>query len=520
MADTVIGPLAVLNKIPGLRQLLMLVGLAISITIGIMGAFWANEPAYSLLYSNISGQDAGEIIDVLSAGDIPYELDRNSGAILVADDRVHDARLKLASQGLPRGSGFGMEILEGDAGFATSQFMESARYQHALETELGKTISNLRPIQSARVHLALPKTTVFLRKQKKPSASVLVYLYPGRSIEKPQIGSIVNLVASSVPGLESGEVTVVDQHGRLLKSPGDDSAMTLSTNQFDYVQRLETSYIERIIGILTPVLGPNRVRATVTAAIDFTRHEETREQFDPANSAVRSEQIMRDQSDSGALIAGGIPGALSNQPPTEVAAATAGGDTTQSSGPTSSSSQSTRNYEVDRTLSHIQRPAAVINRLSIAVILDHKQITNEEGDASTQPLTEAELANVRQLVQDAVGFDLDRGDSLSISNIAFFTEAEPPAIAEPGFLDRPGMSNLIKSVVGGLIVLLIAFRVSRPIVSSLSKGLTMSVPGPALPEAGLGPLSYDDKVSIARQLADKNPERVALVVRQWVSEDG
>lgn len=517
MADTVIGPLSMLNRIPGMRQLLMLIGLAVSITVGITTAFWANEPAYSLLYSNISGQDAAEIIDILTAGDIPYELDRKSGAILVAEDRIHDARLKLASQGLPRGSGFGMEILAGDSGFTTSQFMEKARYQHALETELAKTISNLRPVQSARVHLALPKNTVFLRKRKKSTASVLVYLYPGRTIEKPQVAAIVNLVASSVPELEAGEVTVVDQHGRLLKSPGDDTAMTLSTGQFEYVQRLEATYVERILSILAPILGPERVRATVTASIDFTQLEETREQFDPANSAVRSEQLVQNRNEGGTLIAAGIPGALSNQPPTEAVAEAA---EKQAAGPTSSSSQSTRNYEIDRTLSHTQHAATAIDRLSIAVILDHKPVTNEEGEASTEPLTEAELTQVRQLVEDAVGFEPGRGDRLSISNIAFFAAPEPPQIEAPGFLERPGMRDLIKSVVGGLVLLFIGFRISRPIVTSLSKGLTMSTPRSAAPEANVGPLSYDDKISIARQLADKNPERVALVVRQWVAEDG
>jgi flagellar M-ring protein FliF len=522
MADTEIGPLAVLNKVPGLRQLLMLVGLALSITIGVMAAFWANEPAYSLLFANVSGQDAGEIVDVLNGSEIPYRIDRKSGAILVASDHLHDARLKLAGQGLPRGGGFGLEILEGDSGFSTSQFMENARYHHALETELAKTIGRLRPVQSARVHLALPKNTVFLRKQKQPSASVLVYLYPGRTLEKPQISSIVNLVASSVPELQSSAVTVVDQYGRLLKSPGDDSAMAMTTSQFDYVQRLEQSYVERIVSILTPFLGPERVRATVTAKIDFTQREETREQFDPARAVVRSEQVVQDRTEGSQFANGGIPGALSNQPPADLPAETgAAGEqlASEATGPTQTSSQETRNFEVDRTLSHTQRPFAEIERLSVAVVVDHKPTVGEEGEAGTAALSETELEKVRELVQSAVGFRTERGDTLSVSNISFLAQPEPPEIEAPGLLDNPGTLNMLKTGAGALLLLFIAFRVARPIITSLSKGLTQPVASPTLTETAMGPLSFDDKVSIARQLADKNPERVALVVRQWVSED-
>ncbi|MFQ5633820.1 MAG: flagellar basal-body MS-ring/collar protein FliF [Gammaproteobacteria bacterium] len=521
MPDTEMGPLTVLKKVPGLSQLLMLIGLALSISLGVMAAFWANEPAYSLLYANISDQDASEIVDVLAGSEIPHRLDRKSGAVLVPDDRLHDARLKLAAQGLPRGGGFGLEILEGDAGFSTSQFMENARYHHALETELAKTISKLRPVQSARIHLALPKNTVFLRKQKQPSASVLVYLFPGRSLEKPQIESIVNLVASSVPELQSSAVTVVDQHGRLLKSPGDDTAMTLTTTQFDYVERLEASYTDRIINILTPFLGPERVRATVTAKVDFTQREETREQFDPANAAVRSEQVVRDRTEGASFANGGIPGALSNQPPVDVPAAADEGTQSAagSSGPRSSSTQETRNFELDRTLSRTQRPAADIDTLSIAVVVDYKPTVDDEGVATTAPLSDAELAKVRELVQSAVGFSAERGDSLSVSNISFLAQPEPPEMDGPGIFDRPGMRDMLKTIVGGLLLLFIGFRVVRPIVASLSKGLTSQPTSSGVTETAMGPLSYDDKVSIARQLADKNPERVALVVRQWVSED-
>lgn len=530
-----IGPLVILDRIPGMRQLAMLIGLAASITLGVMAAFWAQAPSYSMLYSNISDREAGEIIDVLTGSEIPHELDRKTGAILVAGDRIHDARLKLAAQGLPRGSDFGLEIIQGETGFSTSQFMENARYHHAVETELSRTIGNLRPVQHARVHLALPKSSAFLRHKKKPSASVLVHLYPGRQMEKPQIASIVHLVASSVPELEAGEVTVVDQHGRLLKSPGDDGTMTMSTQQFEYAQRLEESYTTRIINLLTPMLGQDRIRASVTAKLDFTVREETREEFNPDSPVVRSEQFAEDRSTGGGVSNGGIPGALSNQPPAtgnaQTQAAAAEPADKETTPPVNSSLKRTRNFELDRTISHTQQPTAEIERLSVAVVVDDKQITDEDGEVTTEPLTTTEIEEISRLVREAVGFNEERGDSISVSNVSFFEEPEPPAVEEPGFLDSPGLKSLLKQLVGAALLLFIGFKIASPIVASLSQGLTDaprssgsglvvdSTGGVSAAAATPEPLNFNDKVSVARQLADKNPERVAQIVRQWVDTD-
>jgi len=531
------GPMAVFDSVPGLRQLLMLAGLALSISLGVTAAFWFAEPSYSLLYSNISDREAGEIIDVLRGSDIPHQLDRKSGAILVAEDRIHDARLKLAGAGLPRGTGFGLEIIEGESGFSTSQFMENARYHHAIETELARTIGNLRPVEYARVHLAEARSTVFLRNKQRASASVFLYLYPGRELEKRQVMSIVHLVASSIPNLETDNVTVVDQHGSLLNSPGEDTEFARSARQLDQVRQIEQTYVNRIEALLAPMLGKGRVQATVTAQVDFTVREETKEIYDRDTAAVRSEQVAENRQ-VGSNTDGGIPGALSNQPPADPVqqkAAVAGNASVDQ--PVNESVQRVRNFELDRTLSHTRQPTGAISRLSVAVLVDDKRVLGAKGKVSSEPLTADELENLEMLVKDAVGFDEARGDRVSISNVAFFNEPAPEPVEEAGFFAGIGMRSLLKQVVGAALVLAIAFGVVRPLLRSLSSSLGASGSGVARrPSAGAadgaGPasagyaepppvnLSYDDKVSVARQAADKNPERVAQIVRSWVQADG
>lgn len=538
--------LAFLNRIPGLRQILLLAGLALAISAGVTAAFWMREPSYTMLYSNISSEEAAEIVSVLTSSDIRHRVDPRSGAILVPADRVYDARLKLAAEGLPRGAGFGLEVMQKDSGLATSQFMENARYHHALETELARTIGKLRPVQSARVHLAMPDASVFLRKSRQPSASVLVNLYPGRELDKSQVASVVHLVASSIPGLESDRVTVVDQQGRLLNAPGDASETALSVQQFEYVQRVENAYAERIASLLTPMLGPDRVRATVTAEMDFTVREETREDYDPDNTAVRSEQVAEDRR-TDAATNGGIPGALSNTPPPPVVAATAANpNLAQASanpaaapapaGPpaVNESLRRTRNFEVDRVLSHTRNPTGRIERLSVAVLVDHKRITSEEGEVTTQPLSPQELEEVTRLVKEAVGFSEARGDTVSVSNVSFYEQPVEEQPEGPGLFDSPALFETGRTVLAGLLVLALAFVVIRPIMRSLGLGsggvtgsgtpLPAGLAAPAL--AGGAPagapraaLSFDDKISVARQLADKNPERVAQIVKSWMQAD-
>jgi len=377
-------PFAGLANVPGGRQMLLLVGLSLSIAIGVTAAFWLREPSYELLYSNLSDRDVAEVMDALRAEATPYRLD--NGSLLVPSKDVYNARLRLSSQGLPRGAGFGLEIIEGESTFSTSQFMENARYHHALETELARTISNLQPVQGARVHLAMPKPTVFLRKNDKPSASVFLDLFPGRVLEEPQVNSIVHLVASSIPQLESSRVTVVDQRGSLLNSPDGTDAAALSSREFEYVQRVQNDYVQRIVNLLTPMMGPGRVRATVNANIDFTAREETREQYDPASQIVRSEQVSEDVQRGGKGPGQGIPGALSNQPPLDPVVEQAAAEETDEP-PVRSSSQSTRNFEVDRSLTHVKEAANSISRLSVAVLVDDISDVDEEGNATLPKLT-------------------------------------------------------------------------------------------------------------------------------------
>ena len=534
-----VNPFAQLTRMPGMRQLLILIGLAASISIGVTAAFWMSNPGYTVLFSNVSDKEASEIVNALGSAGIPYKLDNNSGAVTVPAEQVHAARLKLAEQGLPKSSGFGLEIMEGGSSFSTSQFMENARYQHALETELARTISSLQPVQSARVHLAVPKSTVFLGKKQAPGASVLLQLYGGRSVTDAQVSAIVHLVASSIPELEAGKVTVVDQSGRLLNSPEDSTELGLSTRQLDYVHRVEDSYVKRVENLLVPMLGAGRVRTTVTAEVDFTQREETQELYDP-ETVVRSEQVAEERA-RGAGLLGGIPGALSNQPPPPAqAAATANpaipADAANAqaaaavpAAPDNESIRRTRNFEMDRTLSHTKQPFGGIQRLSVAVLIAEKTITDDEGNVVPEKLDDAELEAMTKLVRDAVGYDEKRGDTVSVSSMAFWQPPENTAPAEePGFLQSPAVQSYAKQGLAAALVLIVVLVLVKPLLRALAGGAPAAA-GNQAALAGPGgnfaadprmPLSYDDKVSVARQLADKNPERVAQIVRAWVQSDG
>lgn len=542
--NQLVNPFAQLTRMPGMRQLLILIGLAASISIGVTAAFWMSNPGYTVLFSNVSDKEASEIVNALTSAGIPYKLDNNTGAVTVPGEQVHAARLKLAEQGLPKSSGFGLEIMEGGNSFSTSQFMENARYQHALETELARTIGSLQPVQSARVHLAVPKSTVFLGKKQTPGASVLLQLYGGRSVTDAQVSAIVHLVASSIPELEASKVTVVDQSGRLLNSPDDASELGLSTRQLDYVHRVEDSYVKRVENLLVPMLGAGRVRTTVTAEVDFTQREETQELYDP-ETVVRSEQVAEERA-RGAGLLGGIPGALSNQPPPPVPAAAAAAapapnpaipaDAANAQAaanvpatPDNESIRRTRNFEMDRTLSHTKQSFGGLQRLSVAVLVADKTVTDAEGKTTVEKLGEAELEALTRLVRDAVGYDEKRGDIVSVSSMAFYQDPADAAEAEePGFLQNPAVQSWGKQALAAVLVLVVALVLVKPLLRALAGGAPAGAVGQTALAGPAGnyvadtrvPLSYDDKVSVARQLADKNPERVAQIVRAWVQSDG
>lgn len=532
-SEDVVLPSRGFNGLPLLRQLGLMIGLAASIAIGVAIAQWSQQPSYRMLYSNLSEQDSGDIANSLQSAAIPYKVDSKTGAILVAGDSVHEARLKLASEGLPRGGGVGFEMLDKDQGFGVSQFMESARYQRALEGELARTIGSLNTVRSARVHLAIPKQTAFARDRKKPKASVTIDLFAGRVLEPGQITAISHMVAASIPSLEASEVTVIDQKGRLLTSPESSEDMRLSSTQFDYRKRLEDYYIKRIEGILSPIIGDGGVRAQVSADIDFTVTEQTQESFNPDLPAVRSEQTHEERR-TGEQRLSGIPGSLSNQPGGEGGALGEGGRS-----PVSSTIRATRNYELDRTISHIRTGGGDIRRLSVAVVLDNKQSVNEDGEVVRTPLTPDEITRITSLVKETIGFNGQRGDSVNVINTQFTTPQEVEPLPEPSFLDSPDLWEGVKHVLAGAVIFFLMFGVLRPVLRELAaKGKVMPVQ-PAFPAAGGAPglegdqltlsggqqpglpqQDYETNLTTARNIATQDPKRVAQVVNNWVATDG
>jgi len=521
------------NGLSLLRQLGLMIGLAASVALGVSVVQWSQDPSYRMLYSNLSIQDSGDIANALQQAAILYKVDTQTGAILVAGDSVHEARLKLASEGLPKGGGVGFEMLDKDQGFGVSQFMEGARYQRALEGELARTIGSLNNVRSARVHLAIPKQTAFARDRKKPKASVTIDLFSGRVLQEGQITAISHMVAASIPSLEANDVTVIDQKGRLLTSSGSSADMRISSTQFNHRKRLEDYYMKRIEGILSPIVGEGGVRAQVSADIDFTVTEQTQESFNPDLPAIRSEQTLEERRPSGQMLSG-VPGSLSNQPPANTTLTADIDDDLRS--PVSSTVRATRNYELDRTISHIRSGGGDIKRLSVAVLLDDKQTMNEDGDAVRTPLTEDEILRITSLVKEAIGFNSHRGDSVNVINSAFKVPPEIELLPELSLLDSPGTWDAAKQALGGAVVMFLLFGVLRPVLKELAaKGEAMPtqamMPGPAsegiqndqLTLSGgtaVSPQNHETNLSTARTLATQDPKRVAQVVNNWMVTDG
>ncbi len=540
-----------LTRNPVVRQLAVMIGIALSVALGVSIVLWSQTPNYSLLYGNLAQKDAAEVIDALQKADIDYKVDETTGAVMVPTADVQKARMKLAGQGLPQSNGMGFELLQHETGFGTSRAMEAARFQHALEGELARTIATLSNVESARVHLATPKQSVFIRKRKAPSASVTLRLYPGRTLEKGQIEAIVHLVASSVPELTPEKVTVVDQKGRLLSHDKSDRAMEMTTSQLEYAQNLEQHYKQRIEDLLTPVLGADKVRAEVNAELDFTSVEKTQETYNPDQPALRSEQVDEQQSRLSAVQ--GVPGSLSNQPP---AAGTApeqakgkGGQGGTAGEPLNTSKRATRNYELDRTLSHTRLAPGALRRLSVAVVVDDKVKTDADGNVVRVPRSPEEIARITNLVREAVGFNAARGDSIQVINSSFHVPPPAEPLPEPPMWEQPWFWDAVKQGGGVLLVLLLIFGVLRPTMKRLTAPPVALAPeggdegedqeGGAAGEGGaegatkdaeaigedgklrlVGPQSYEETLEAARQIIADDPKRVAQVVKRWVSENG
>ncbi|SEA10396.1 flagellar basal-body MS-ring/collar protein FliF [Marinobacterium iners] len=536
------------NSLGILRQLGLMVGLAASIAIGFAVVLWSQKPDYRVLFSNLNFSDANEVIEQLRLYNMPYKFDADGRAILVPQEHVHQARLKLAAEGFTADKTVGFELLEQEQGLGTSQFMENARFRRGLEGELARTISSLLAVRSARVHLALPKESVFVRDQRKPRASVFIEMFSGRTLERDQVAAIANLVASSIPELAVDDVTVVDQKGRLLNTRSQDQDVVLAAKQLEYTRSIEETLLNRVNSILQPVVGLGNFRAEVSTDIDFTEVEQADEIYNPDLPALRSEQTLEENRASGDL-AQGVPGALSNQPPgpnsvpEEMDAnATALGGASRSG---SSREQAVRNYELDRTLSYTRHQSGVVKRLSVAVVVDDLQTINpESGEAVRTPWTEAELERLQVLVRNAVGFSALRGDSVTVVNSPF-VPPEQFEVEESSFWQEDWFWDLMKQLMAGLFVLLLILGVLRPILRSLAdagKGREVATLGPAgeisADLEGLdGPGVADDKVTLGgsdrgvmptpnesfdyqlnaiRSMVAEDPEKVAQAVRQWV----
>jgi flagellar M-ring protein FliF len=547
MADVITAPPPRgLLEVPGMKQAGLLAGVAAAVAAAIWLVMWSQGPNYTVLYGNLSERESGQVMDALTAAGIEYKLSP-SGAVSVPEAKVQEARIRLATQGLPQSDAMGIEMIQKDSALGTSSLMENARYQSVLETELARTIVKVQGVENARVHLALPKPSVFVRDEHKATASVMLQLYPGRVLDQGQVAAIVHLVASSVPELAASDVTVVDQAGTLLNSPDENSESAASTRQLEYTHKLEESYQRRIIELLEPLVGAGRVRATVTADVDFTVTEETHENYDPQKTAVRSEQTSN-ETRKGGDGAEGIPGALSNQPPgTSGAPVVAGATPTPGSppgaaqttavaaGPSSSSQKSTRNFEVDRTLAYVKQPTGVLKRLSVGVVLDDWEKAGADGKVSTSPMTDADIKRFTQLVRESIGLKDDRGDQISVLNQTFKGSGTAGPVDGPPIWERPWVAQMGKQVVGAALVLLVAFLILRPLMKSLTRSGKGAMPaaiedlGPdkvsisggkgGPPPIKLQP-SFEQQIAAARQLVGQDPKRAAQVVKDWVAADG
>lgn len=556
-----------LSELSIARQIGIMLGLAFSVAIGVAVVLWSQESSYSRLYSEIGEKDVSEILEVLNTQGIKYKVENGSGVIMVPSESVNEVKLKLAGLGLPRSNSVGYELLSKDQGFGASKNMEAVRFQRALEGEIAQTIMSIQSVKSARVLLAIPQQSVFVRERKKPSASVIVNLYQGRSLDKGQIESIIHLVASSVPQLDADQVTVVDQKGQLLNSRDGSSVSNLTSKQFEYKKNFEDHLMERIENILAPLVGDG-MRVQLSADLDFTETDKTQELFDPKSSVLRSEQTSEELNKLPGTQ--GIPGALSNQPSaagtapeTPPAAANAAPGTAPNAAassatdntPSSSAKNATRNFEVDKTITHTRSATGLIHRLSVAVVVDDQRIAQADGKMTNQPYKPEDITRFTDLVKQAVGFDNARGDQVTVTNVAFKAPEALEALPAIPLWEQPWFLNLMKQLAALLAVLFILFGVLRPTMRNLS-GVNEVKKAAALaaaeastattgelmedgktPVAALGsqqegqaalpnhledlllvdvPHSYGKRLEFLQNTVDKDPQLVAQILKRWV----
>lgn len=545
------------NGLNIMRQVGLMVGLAISVAIGFAAVMWSQEKEYRPLYGSLDRLDSAEVVQIFETNNISYKVDSNSGALLVEAEDINKARLKLAEAGITGDKSIGFELLDQEQPLGSSQFMENTRYRRGLEGELARTITSIRSVRSARVHLAIPKTSVFIRDNREPRASVFIELFPGRTLTPQQVQAVANIVASSISELKLENVTIVDQKGQLFDLEIESPEFTMAGKQREYTRKLEKDYTKRVNSILEPIVGMQNYRAEVSAEVDFTSVEQAAETFNPDLPAIRSEQTVEEaRVDGGA--AAGIPGALTNQPPGNAQApevAEAGEDGAAPARPTNSRSQATRNYELDRTVSYTKHQVGQLKRLTVAVVLnDRVSVNAETGEETRTTWTESELERLGILVRDAVGFSAARGDSVNIINSSFVNdnfESAPiealPIWQEEWFLSILKISGTV------FIILTLLLGLLRPILKSLaatgseSKALaevnenaalesplsndsdamlnnhtdetvtlagsdTLSLPNP-------GAAGYEQHLHQVKGLIAEDPGRIAQVVKRWAAAE-
>ncbi|WP_417538521.1 flagellar basal-body MS-ring/collar protein FliF [Marinobacter sp.] len=534
------------NRLNLLRQVGLMVGLAASVALGLAVVLWAQEPNYQPVVGDLSAYNPQDVTAILDSNGIDYKMDTRTGALLVPSEQVYTARLKLAAEGVTDQKTMGYELLDKDRGLGTSQFMETVSYRRGLEGELARTISSMRGVRAARVHLAIPERSVFVRDARDPTASVFLEVFAGRRPEQEQIAAIVNLVAGSIPMMNKDHVTVVDQNGNLLTGKttrGDGERMQ---DQYEYTSRLEERLTRRVASLIAPIVGEGRYRAEVSADLDFSSVEQAEELFNPEQQAVRSERDLTEQRVAG--FNGGVPGALSNQPPANAtvpeqvnAQAGAAEDGVPAQPPVNVRKETTRNYEMDRTVSYTRQELGRVRRVTVALAVDDMKVVNPDTGAVTyEAWPEQELQRLSMLVRDAVGYSAARGDSVTVMNTAFAPE-EAYEFDTPGFWEQPWFWDLMKQVLAGLVILVLVLGLLRPTLKSLSGGAQRARSGDSDldgydDEGGNDALrqaltsqddlllpgatdSYDRQLNALKGLIAEDPARVSQVMRQWVNVD-
>jgi flagellar M-ring protein FliF len=535
------------NEMPAARKMIAMVMVAVIIAAVVGSLLWSREPAYRILFSNLPDKDGGAVVQSLEQLKIPYKLD--AGTISVPADKIYDIRLKLAAQGLPKAANTGFELIDNQK-FGVSQFAEQVNYQRAVEGELVRSIESISSVEKARVHLATPKQTVFLRDQQKPSASIVLTLHPGRTLDGGQIAGIIHLVSSSIPGLPVSNVTVVDQDGNLLSRSADlMNKGTLDQRQLQYVNLVERGFVERLETILAPIVGKGNVRAEVTAQIDFSEVEQTSETFKPNSppnaAAIRSQQSLEQSGRSSEDAAMGVPGALSNQPPGAATAPITAPVASAASGVVATAAtnlrkEGTTNFEVDKTIQHVRQSVGNVKRLSAAVVLNYKAGKDKDGKLSYVPFTPAEMTQINNLVREAIGFNKERGDSVNVVNAAF---AESMPLEEKPLQDRAlsyvqsNGPDVLKAFVILVAVFYLLFFIVRPLMKDITRSRedarTMELDLGEMPvgdhfSADSGPKSeseedqqkmsaFADLLQQAKELAKNDPRMVATILREWMA---